>query len=288
MAAEIRLLLKLTEWEAAKHLADSLLEMWREPTDVQAYWLAGVAAVTGRARSTVELLEIAVDETIRRSPWARGREDETIRQVILEGERFRGFVSLGVSDSLYARASQVDSVLNLLAPSAPISPQHLRQFVMDANLTWAFAFLGASELHRDQGADRVLAMQYRFAAGDTGAVRKEIDRFHRVQSNWPPGQAAIDDVYQETLLLLAMGDTTEAIKNLDRSLNALGTFTHQLLREVPQAGHFVRAMALRAQLASRLRDSTKARQWSEPVTVLWRDADEELRPLVDSMRTLVR
>jgi hypothetical protein len=60
-----------------------------------------------------------------------------------------------------------------------------------------------------------------------------------------------------------------------------------VIRDDPtEAAGLVRAMALRAELAARAGDRSTARQWAEPVTILWLDADPELRPVVDRMRAL--
>ena len=54
-----------------------------------------------------------------------------------------------------------------------------------------------------------------------------------------------------------------------------------------EAAGLVRAMALRAELAARAGDSATARRWAEPVTIVWRDADAELQPLVQQMTSIV-
>jgi len=48
----------------------------------------------------------------------------------------------------------------------------------------------------------------------------------------------------------------------------------------------VRAMALRAELAAAAGDRRTARWWAQRVTILWRDADDPLRSVVERMRAL--
>jgi hypothetical protein len=87
-------------------------------------------------------------------------------------------------------------------------------------------------------------------------------------------------------LLLAIGDTSEATRLLDLSLEALPTLGMDLIDQVPEAATFVRAMALRAELAAQANDLRTASRWSRNVVALWSAADQDLQTTVGRMRAL--
>ncbi|MFL5448515.1 MAG: hypothetical protein ACJ8AX_08200, partial [Gemmatimonadales bacterium] len=88
--------------------------------------------------------------------------------------------------------------------------------------------------------------------------------------------------------LLAIRDTTAAIRLLDLTLNALPTLGVDLLDQLPQVTTLVRGMALRAQLAAQAGDSTEAKRRARDVLMLWADADPEVQSTLERMRSLVQ
>jgi hypothetical protein len=133
----------------------------------------------------------------------------------------------------------------------------------------------------------MLEMQWALLNHDAAAVRKAFERGRAMRRIALPGDIALDHVFHETWVLLQVGDTATARDYLDRTLAALSALRTTVSREPLQAGALVRAMALRAELAAAAGDRTTARRWAEPVTILWRDSDPELRPIVERMRRIV-
>ena len=84
--------------------------------------------------------------------------------------------------------------------------------------------------------------------------------------------------------MASAGKVQEATDRLDPTLGALRTM--QLLMDPVQAGSFVRAMVLRAELAARAGDRRAAARWAAVVVELWSQADAPLQPLVIRMRRL--
>jgi hypothetical protein len=100
-----------------------------------------------------------------------------------------------------------------------------------------------------------------------------------------PALVSLDGTYLEAWLQAAIGDTARALSWLDVSLAHMRDLRPTLLDQ-RQAGGLVRAMVLRADLASAAGDRAAARWWGNAVATLWQGADPELRPIVDRMRRL--
>lgn len=140
-------------------------------------------------------------------------------------------------------------------------------------------------MHRPSaGGNYRLAMQWALARGDTTAVRSHFRTLQEIRRNIRPGDVAFDGTYHEAWVLLALGDTAEAARLLDLSLDALPTLGTYLLDQLPQVATLVRGMALRADLAERTGDRATAKRWGAKVVLLWSGADQELQPLVARMR----
>jgi hypothetical protein len=99
------------------------------------------------------------------------------------------------------------------------------------------------------------------------------------------GTTDIDEVYQNAVMLNQLGEDTLATRILDDALGALPRSRRILLLVVPQAGAIPRAMLLQAQLALRSGDRAAFERWARPLTILWSDADPELRGPVDVLRS---
>ncbi|HEV8149944.1 MAG TPA: hypothetical protein VGP61_07135, partial [Gemmatimonadales bacterium] len=124
---------------------------------------------------------------------------------------------------------------------------------------------------------------------DTAAVHRSLlDIVHSpFRLAGSPGDISIDAVYQEAWLLLATGDTVEAVASLDRSLDNL-----PLQWELPFGLYhgttgLVAAMALRATLAAHAKDSTTARRWAQAVLELRANSEPGTTPELSALRSIV-
>jgi hypothetical protein len=195
----------------------------------------------------------------------------------------------GPADSLVGLEQRVER----LVPSyvEPRRRQATLEALLDKPAQLAFPERGLSPLHRRKApGNYLLEMQWLLAKGDTAELRRELDelRLLRQQLHLRPGDVAFDGTYHEARLLLAMGDTTAASQLLDLSLDALPTLGTHLLDQLPQVVTLVRGMALKADLAAKVRDSAAARRWANNVVILWSGADRELQPLVGRMHEIAR
>jgi hypothetical protein len=97
---------------------------------------------------------------------------------------------------------------------------------------------------------------------------------------------SVDGTFLEASLYAAIGDTTAATGVLDNALEALLNLDSYSLTWITLPSDLVRAMVLRARLASAAGDRASAAKWASAVVTLWSGADVEFRSVVDSMRTI--
>jgi hypothetical protein len=281
---EARLLVKLQRYDEARALAADALGWWSSPAPEQAEGLMGLAALVGRAHMAADLAETA-------APLLRTVPGEPIGglplPVLRPRQRLLAYASVGAPvDSIRELAAHVERQLGIHVPADEAEPVRCRLIAQP--LVEAFPAVGLTTDDESCWATSyLLEMQWAAARNDSVRLNELFDRLTAIRLDNLPGELSIEGAYQEAWAMLVSGDTARAAAHLDRSLSALETLGEHLVIQMPQAPGLVRAMALRAELAAALGDVETARQWAEPVVLLWRDADvEELQAIVNTMRGL--
>jgi hypothetical protein len=281
---ETRLLVKLEQMAAARSLADSLLRSNPKPDLDDARQLRGLAALTGHVHLTAQLQRRAApDFTFLTPDWEEVNVPLPLTDAALGLFAYSAFGA--PEDSLVALEQRVERLI----PSYIEASRRLRarQAMLDVPAVLAFPERGIRPMHRASATGNYrLEMQWKLARGDTAGVRQDFRSLHQARRGLRSGDVAFDGTYHEARLLLAIGDTAEAIRVLDLSLQALPTLGMDLIDQVPQAATLVRGMALRAELAAQANDVRTASRWSRNVVALWSAADHDLQTTVGRMRAL--
>jgi tetratricopeptide (TPR) repeat protein/tRNA A-37 threonylcarbamoyl transferase component Bud32 len=284
--AEVRLLFKLERFGDAAALADSVLAaMPAEPGPLTARRLAGLAVLTGRVYDAAQLLRLSapLDTPIT---WDGLEVPDAPIPVKQAGLALLAYASLGVpAESLRALKARVDQRVSSWA--GQVNRERLRRAVLAVPMGLAFESLGLSDVHQaDAGGDYIIELQWAIGHRDTAAARAELARQAALRTRSRAGDVAMNGTYGEAQILLQLGDTAAARALLDLSLQALPSLGTYLLERPEQIGCAVRAMALRAELASRAGDRATAARWARAVTMLWAKADPPLEPSLQRMRVL--
>ena len=129
-------------------------------------------------------------------------------------------------------------------------------------------------------------MQQMLVAKDTAALRARLASLRASRDATLPGATTMDETYQESWLLLSIGDTAAAVQALELPLGALPTFDDNLL-DPAEAGALVRAMALRARLAATAGDRESAVRWARAVLTLWANGDAGVQDVTARMRRIL-
>ncbi len=168
----------------------------------------------------------------------------------------------------------------------PAHRQLIERGLMDWPATLAFDQMGVTPEHRaDEGANSQMARQWAVQRGDAGPERAYIVAVKaqmrlKMAGDIDPAGALLD-----ARLALAVGDTADATAELDYyALDAIPRLGLRLTEGADESASFVRALALRADLAHRLRDAPTAARWGQAVVALWGGADAELQPVVTRAR----
>jgi hypothetical protein len=276
-----RLLLVSGHFADARALADSMLAS-PVTTSAEADALKALAALTGREQRTIELLRvesptiqfISMDNRLVQPPPA-----------VAEASRaLLGFASFGVPlDSLIVGKQHVDRAIDSYVPND--SRAMMRETVLNVPLTLAYPAAPALALQRHGGGgDYLLEIQRAASKHDTASVHKLLTAVAKMRALGRPGELSIYLTYQEAWLLLQVGDTASAVRQLDAALSALPTLNPYLLDHVQDAAFLVRAMALRSDIAANSGDQRTAERWGTAVSELWAGADAPLADVVARMR----
>ena len=285
----VRLLLKADSISAARVLADSVLVGWRAPTPYQAGYLAGLAALTGRAARAAALLGHAAADS-EHVPFVlrTGARPTVPIEVTSAALELQAYASMGgPRDSVRASFARTARLIDTRIPVK--DRQDVRQMLFRNAYGLAYAELAPlARFPISANNDALLAMRAAFERHDTATVRRVNRDLNAQAARFSPGTVAIDRVYRQAELLLAISDSAEAIRALDEALGSLPRSRSILLKVLPQAGTLVRAMVLRAELAWRANDRPTFERWARSAVVLWSDADPPLREPVEALRSRVQ
>jgi tetratricopeptide (TPR) repeat protein len=282
--AVVRLLVKLDSLGAARRVSDSMLAASRSPTPYQAGYLANLAAFTGQARRAASLLRVAAADS-NNVPFL----DFDGRRLVLPGElmpnilALRAYAALGAPrDSVRAVYRRVEHLLTRVIP--PPRRLVMRSKVLSTPALMSEEDLGAVELACVPNADPLLEMRAALGRRDADAARAAGDRFATRAAAFSPGTVGIDRMTAYATMLLALGDTADAIQRLDDALDAVPRARSILLEATPQAAALGRARLVRAQLAIRAGDGATAQRRLAELNELWSGADPELRAEAEVLR----
>ncbi|HSB52859.1 MAG TPA: serine/threonine-protein kinase [Gemmatimonadales bacterium] len=281
---QTQILVKLGRFDAAARAADSVLAAAGNPTPEEADQITGLAALTGRAGLLATLMRLASSQPLPAitdeypagtHPGLRaslaglmaysvlgGPPDSAMRMLRVVDDQIRAYVAQN------QRAAFRDEALQF--PMMMLHPSEVAGLAVPAHPPRMY-------LRR---------FQYYLHRGDTTALRAALDTIKTVRSTGRPATVAVEAVYHEAVLSLAVRDTAGAIRQLDQSLNSLPAADHDFINRPAASGSLVRAMMLRAELAVRLHDLPTARRWAAGAAGLWAKADPGFQPGIDSMRRI--
>jgi tetratricopeptide (TPR) repeat protein len=277
-ASRVRVLVKAGEFERARELVDSLMTRSAVATADEAHWLAGVAALTGRAREAARLARLGRTPPV---DW-----DTLPAPVASAATLLLAQSAAGVCDATF---SQTPHQLETLIESYSLPAQRVatRAALLNRARRLAVPCLGVAQIASLDARSPWDRMLLALARNDPAGVRVVFDSMTVARRERRPGGTSADYVFIGTWTLAAAGDSLAAERYADLTLNALPTLSRNSVWELTQSAALVRLMALRADLARARHDVQNAQQWSAAVVALWKRADAELQPTVGRMQGMV-
>jgi tetratricopeptide (TPR) repeat protein len=271
--ATVRLLFKGGDFEAARRVGDSLLRTIRAP----APGVMGVAVLLGRPTLASRL--VALEDT----SWLHGSADNEPVSIPLNaslaGLRLLAYAAVAAPrESIQVLERRIEALLGTLPMARRGSA---RSALLDLPAELVFDVMGLRSAHRTTppGPDATMATQWALAHGDTAFVRANLDT---------AAASSHEYAYLMARSFVALGDTTEAERYLDRTLENLPQVYSALLDYVPLAGGLIRMMALRAELAAARSEAAAAHRWARAVLTLWSGSEAGLQPMVARMTRIVQ
>lgn len=275
---ETRLRLKTEDFEGARRLADSTIGTASSPAAAELQ--AGLAALLGRANRAAALSRMAAVDTPRANTGEPMIVPPAQRQA---SAALLAFAALGgPADSVSRLSASLERYVESVRPDRRAAAHSA---LLDRAVGVGYPDLTGAEAHRAPSrGSYLLDLQAAAGRGESGAVRAGLGHIWSLRGGLPAGDVALTGTYQEARLLLALRDTSGAIRHLDAVLMNLGTVRSDVVPDVAQTGSLLRAMALRAELAGAVGDSTTARWWAGNVATLWSGGDAPQREVVQRLR----
>lgn len=254
------------ELRSARLLADSILsQVAEEPHTAER--MAAVAAATGRVHHAARLSRAAA------APGSYAGVAQSAAALL-------AFAAMGgPADSMVALEETVSrAITNTLTPAeaGAARDEHLCRAATLAFPNHRMAISGRI----DCAGDFLNAAQAAYVQGDAAAARARLDALAVTREALPAADIQFENLLPEAWLLLQMNDPAAARQRIDPTLDAVRFIEPGGLERVAAAGAFARVLLLRADIAHALHDPSTAHQWAAAFIQLWKDADAEMRPLV--------
>ena len=271
---EVRVLVKSERFSEAKLLADSLLRSPRSGVSPEARGL--MSALTGRPMGMVDGMKAQHFDDM----------ESLEAPVLLAAAEFLSVAAVGACSERFDRLERKLEGL-ILSYVQPARMAVARSRLRDDALSLAAPCTGGVSARRLGNASTpLLEMQQAYALGNTAAVRSGFDALARIRRGTRASNVSPSYLVREAWLRAAIGDSAEAVRQLDFVLDALPSLPANMLENAIQAASLVRAMALRAELGAALGEREAAGRWARAVATLWADADPLLQPTVQRMKKL--
>lgn len=269
---QVRLWLRVEDFQRARAGADSVLQRWRTPGPRDAAELAPLAMLTGRVEQARTLLRAAVPET--KFNTQHGEAINVPNPVALAAADALVLSGLG----LEPETGEAEAALARLVDAwiEPGERAKVLAAVLNGPRRMSFnqARVRAAPLEMP---DFVVEMQQMLVRGDAASARARLAALAQGRGARRAGDLTLDFTYPEAELHLALGDTARALEELDRALLGLEAVLPSVLNRVEQTGGLLRAMRLRAQLAEARGDTATATRWRTALATLWSGGDARLR-----------
>ncbi|HJQ21692.1 MAG TPA: serine/threonine-protein kinase [Gemmatimonadaceae bacterium] len=264
-------------------LADSLLSEASTASGDQASTLAPVAAVLGRCRVASSLVARNLDP--RFAAFAR-----VPMRVAAAAESLSVRAAVGCDD--------VTDSAGMAMVGAAIRDAH--RDVDDATLAQLEYGVLARTVRLARAPSTTMLKRFAAAGSDeflkariavtSGRLRDATTLLSpvlvRQQRGSAPDQSP-DLMFMEAELLTALRDTATALRVMDPILDRQ-SWLELLLDRPIDAAVLMRAAALRADIADRVHDTRRSRDWAAFVAAVWADADQSLQPTAKRMKDIAR
>ena len=271
--AQVRLHLRVGDFPRARAAADSVLRQWSRPGPRDSRDLAPLAVLTGRASQAVAMLRAAAPERSFSTP--RGRVVDVPVPIIEAQGDLVVYSALGMAAEYQQAEARLERLVTAWIDD-PARREVARTALLNSprRLSGAYGVRGGAPIAEP---DPEVEMQQMLVRGDAAGVRARLAAMTEALGTRRPGDRDLSYVFPESGLRLAVGDTTGALAELDRTLVALEALPVNVLVNPEETGALPGMMRLRAQVAAARRDARTAAAWRNALSALWAGAEPGIR-----------
>lgn len=260
---------------AARALADTLLSTTKASDARAGRALASLAALTGQAALAARYARVAGG-----APTALAQSAPALVAFAAMG---------GPRDSLRALESEVAAAMVAGLSETERTTAYSLWLLRAASLAipnYVMSHVGAPRSMANPAENLVDAWKQ----GDAARANRIVDdlRVLRRRRGLQASDVTADALYSEAAALAALGDSRSALIRLREGLDSLRFASPLTLADPSRAGPLIRAAALRAELEARSGDPGQARAWARAIGILWANADEPARSIVQRMAPIAK
>jgi len=278
-ASDIRLHLKLGDFARSAATADSVLQAERDDSRGNASQLGALAAFAGHTSLATKYMRLSGPGVLRQGVEVVPATDDALAALLVRA-------ALGICDDS-VRTLPASIVQTLTSYVGAADRQQAADALLERPLSLSVPCTGPkATLVVMHPRSTLLRIQQVAAREDPASVRRLLDSLTQSRRGMRPGGISLDRIIQEAWLAEFAGDPRGAAARLDVALTALPTLSSFIVTESVMAASVGRAMAYRAELASRLNDPASAELWASRVLSVWGHADPSLEPTLARMRRL--
>lgn len=272
-AAEVRVLVKLQRFEAARQLADSTLARAGKVTDRELRMLGPLLALTGRASTLAEAAGTMV------APAGTRMSDGSVIPRAMRLQRAANVLFAyaqlgGPVDSIRANQAMAEELLNAVASGAPRDT--LRDLLLVRSYTHAVPVLGPAIVRDLPPATPIVRAEQALGRADNAEVARQLDALVATRTVSPRVPALLDQILLEAWLRTRIGDDAGAARQLDEAFGGLVARGPLFMDRTEEAAAVGLALRLRGEIARRLGDAVGAEKWGGAARALWASADERV------------
>jgi len=285
---QIRLYLKLNQFDQAGALADSILA-WPQPAGLDeqtsysaARFIWGLNSLRGRVNNVIDLSSRYPGQHVVLLP--SGETFTPAPAISTDAISLMNYAAFGgPRDSILTIARRVSEKLTALVPTAKAGP--LRTAILTRALAMAAPVIGPQPVTAvGPSTDQYLLALRALAANDRSGARRLLDSLAAFRATLAPGEITMDATYQAAWLRAEIGDSAAAAVLLDNGLRGISRAPPDMLETPVLIASLVRAMMLRSELAWKMHDARLASYWAEAAFQLWGRGDPHIVSSVERLR----
>lgn len=269
-ASEVRVLVKLQRFEAARQLADSTLVRAGAVTHRELGVLGPLLALTGRALALAEAMGASA------APAGAKMPDGSVIPPAMRLQRTALVLLVyahlgGPADSIRANQALAEEQLRIFASAA--LRDTMRDVLLVRSYIHAVPVMGPEIVRDLPPATPLVRAEQALGRGNNAEVARQLDALATARGTPSRVPALLDQVVLEAWLRARIGDDAGAARQLDEAFGGLTARGTTFMDRSEEAAAVGLGLKLRAEIARRMGDAAGAERWGAAARTLLASGD---------------